>query len=220
MGAVSTGGGGGSGFVFTEENYNNGYTSLNYIGGNWGLGAEYFLDENSYTIAGDSSMPSPDGGTIVGKTGNGYAKITMVEADEEEDVIRLTLNGEAEISILVGSTYEDAGATLIKNNENISEEIIITGSVNTEAAGEYTITYSYEEYSVTRTVIVTEPAPETDMEYNYTGAVQTYVVPRSGRYKLETWGAERRKRIYICNISISKKRGRKRRIFNRNCIFN
>lgn len=134
-------------------------------------------------------MPHPNGGTMVGKTGNGYARITIIGT--EEDIVSLTLNGEEEISILVGDTYEDEGATLIRNNQDVSEELTITGEVDINVAGIYTITYSYRNYSVTRTVEVKEPLTNQEIDFSYLGSVQTYVVPQTGRYKLETWGASR-----------------------------
>jgi hypothetical protein len=34
--------------------------------------------KNGEAISGDQSMPNPNGGTMVGKTGHGYARITYV----------------------------------------------------------------------------------------------------------------------------------------------
>ena len=47
-----------------------------------GGGSSYIIDvENGATIAGNSSMPSPTGGTETGHASNGYARITFVSAN-------------------------------------------------------------------------------------------------------------------------------------------
>ena len=61
--------GGGSGYVLTDSSYKpSGYL----------LGSEYYLS-NAQTIAGNQSFPTPGGGTEKGHSGNGYARITVVE---------------------------------------------------------------------------------------------------------------------------------------------
>lgn len=40
-------------------------------------------------------------------------------------------------------------------------------------------------------------------DFDSTGGMQEYIVPITGIYKLEVWGAERRKWLYICNVSSS-----------------
>lgn len=64
--------------MFTEANYNAGYTSSEYTGGTWLLGSQYYLT-NAQTIAGNASMPTKRGlGTMTGNEGHGYAKITFL----------------------------------------------------------------------------------------------------------------------------------------------
>lgn len=62
------GGGGGSGFVWTGANAPSGYL----------LGAEYCLT-NAKTIAGNTSFAGPSGTAETGHSGNGYARITVIE---------------------------------------------------------------------------------------------------------------------------------------------
>ena len=64
-------GGGGSGYVYTSS------TASNYPSG-CKLNSSYYLT-NAQTIAGGSSFSSPSGGTEVGHSGNGYARITKVQ---------------------------------------------------------------------------------------------------------------------------------------------
>lgn len=63
------GGGGGSGFVWTGSNAPNGYR----------LGSQYYLN-NASTVAGNTSFVSPTGATETGHAGNGYVRITVIEA--------------------------------------------------------------------------------------------------------------------------------------------
>lgn len=62
-------GGGGSGYVLTDSSYK----PTGYL-----LGSEYYLS-NAQTIGGNQSFPSPGGGNETGHSGNGYARITLVE---------------------------------------------------------------------------------------------------------------------------------------------
>ena len=62
---------GGSGYIYTSS------TASNYPSG-CKLNSSYYLT-NAQTIAGGSSFSSPSGGTEVGHSGNGYARITKVQ---------------------------------------------------------------------------------------------------------------------------------------------
>lgn len=62
--------GGGSGYVYTAD------TATNYPSGCL-LNSSYYLAE-AQTIAGNTSFPSPNGGTETGHGGNGYARITVL----------------------------------------------------------------------------------------------------------------------------------------------
>ena len=65
------GGGGGSGYVYTAE------SAKNYPTGCL-LNPSYYLTDTQL-IAGNQSLPSPDGGNITGKQGNGLCRITVLE---------------------------------------------------------------------------------------------------------------------------------------------
>lgn len=75
---------------------------------------------------------------------------------------QITLNGEREIRIKVGETFSDPGATATDSTDgNLTNKITKTGTVDTNTAGEYKITYTVKnsagkEATVTRTVIVEE----------------------------------------------------------------
>ena len=64
-----TGGGGGSGYALTESSHKpSGYN----------VSEEFYL-EYTQLIPGDQSMPNPNGGTMVGNSGHGFARITRVD---------------------------------------------------------------------------------------------------------------------------------------------
>lgn len=67
------GGGGGSGYIYTAN------TAGNYPSGCL-LTSKYYL-EDAQTIAGNASMPSTDGSTETGHSGDGYARITAVKVE-------------------------------------------------------------------------------------------------------------------------------------------
>lgn len=76
----------------------------------------------------------------------------------------ITLTGASTINLEVGDTYTELGATATDNEDgDISSNIVITGTVNTNTAGTYTRFYNVSDSAgnaasqVTRTVIVTEP---------------------------------------------------------------
>ena len=71
QGANSTGGGGGSGYVYTSA------TASSYPSGCL-LNSSYYLTE-AQTIAGNTSFTAPDGTAETGHSGNGFARITLLD---------------------------------------------------------------------------------------------------------------------------------------------
>ena len=60
----------------------------------------------------------------------------------------ITIIGEANTSVVWGTTYTDAGATAFDSIDgDITEDIITTGEVNTSIEGNYTITYTVSNSS-------------------------------------------------------------------------
>jgi len=76
----------------------------------------------------------------------------------------LTVLGDNPVNIYIGETYTDAGAIALDNLAgNITDKIIITGTVNPNVPGEYTITYTIKdlfdnETTATRTINVIDNA--------------------------------------------------------------
>jgi len=77
----------------------------------------------------------------------------------------ITLIGSSTLTLTVGDTYTDAGATAYDDVDgDITEKIITTGTVNTGVAATYTITYTVSDAAAnvataTRTVVVKVPEP-------------------------------------------------------------
>ena len=88
--------------------------------------------------------------------------IGYVNVIEDTTAPVITLIGENAITLEVGTSYNDAGATALDNNDgDLSASIIVTGTVDTSKVGMYTITYSATNASentatATRTVIVVD----------------------------------------------------------------
>lgn len=102
-------------------------------------------------------------------------KCDVCKADSAGPVI--TLNGNATINLKVGEKYVEQGAKAVDAVDgDVTSKIITTGTVNTAAAGTYTITYTVSDSSgntskATRTVKVTAaepPKPNTNTTTNTT----------------------------------------------------
>ena len=70
----------------------------------------------------------------------------------------ITVTGDNPVSIVLGSTYTDAGATAVNGDESAAEVTTDASSINTSLLGSYTVTYSstneYGTTNATRTVNV------------------------------------------------------------------
>ncbi len=94
-------------------------------------------------------------------------KCTEHTAENSEDNAKPTLNlvGQETIKLKVGEKYTEQGATATdKVDGDITNKIMISGSVNTSKAGTYTVTYKVKnskdmETTKTRTVIVEGEKP-------------------------------------------------------------
>ena len=104
--------------------------------------------------------------TAVDNSGNqATATRTVNVVDTTAPVI--TLVGDSQVNLEVGSTYTDAGATASDNYDgDISSQIVVVNNVDVNTLGSYTVTYSVSDSSsnaasvVTRTVnVVDQTAP-------------------------------------------------------------
>ncbi|MBM2819525.1 MAG: hypothetical protein HW410_1207, partial [Nitrosarchaeum sp.] len=98
-------------------------------------------------------------------TGNSGPIVTALYTIDTISPI-ITLNGNAHVSIDIGSSYADAGAVANDNVDgNITPSIITSNPVNTSVLGSYTVTYNISDVAgnsatqVTRTVEVVDQVP-------------------------------------------------------------
>ena len=122
----------------------------------------------SIAITGDSVNPAVSGTYIIrydvsDVAGNAAAQVirTVIVADTTIPVISLV--GSTPTNHQQGTVYTDAGATASDNTDgNITANIAVTGSVNENLAGSYTLTYNVSDaagnaaVTVTRTVNVAD----------------------------------------------------------------
>ena len=115
----------------------------------------YITCKNIYKTDGYGTKPT-DGSQNKNKT--------QTQNDTEKPVI--TLFGDEEITIIVDEEYEELGATAMDNVDgDITDNIKITGEVDTSEVGTYTITYTVSDAAKNkatkkRTVIVVEEDEE------------------------------------------------------------
>lgn len=103
----------------------------------------------------------------------------------------ITLNGNGTINIFVGETYVEQGVTII-DNVDTDLSAIISGAVDTDVAGSYTLTYTVtdaanNQSSISRTIIVEEnitPGPNSDAFIFYSDKNDSFAMEYWG----DTWG--------------------------------
>lgn len=107
------GGGGGSGYIYTSS------TASNYPSGCL-LNSSYYLT-NAITATGDTLFTSPTGANEIGHTGNGYIRITVIEAKSSRNTlvkVPQTLPSTyspIEYLQFTGTQYIDTGAIVDSN---------------------------------------------------------------------------------------------------------
>jgi len=174
---------------------------------------------DSYTELGASAVDNYDGtvaATITGtvnvstlgtytitysytdSSGNISTSVTRTVIVRDTEAAAITLNGSSTIYVEYGSTYTELGASAVDNYDG-TDTAAISGSVNVNVLGTYTITYNYTDSSgnistsVTRTVIVRDTTPavitlaagstmyvEFGSNYNDAGATWTDLYDGSG----------------------------------------
>lgn len=131
------GGGGGSGYIYTS-------TSASTYPSGCLLNSQHYL-ENATTLAGNAAFTSPIGASETGHTGDGYIRITVIEATSGNTLVKTTSNTWKEqkqmfvnigVSTAIpnnlvvleyiestGTQYIDAGITV---NKNDNKELIMS----------------------------------------------------------------------------------------------
>lgn len=91
--------------------------------------------------------------SVADSSGN-KAKITRKLTYQDKTKPEITLNGNDNVTLYVGTTYKDEGA---KANDNcdgdLTKEIKTTGAVDTNKVGKYTITYKVKDKNENETVL-------------------------------------------------------------------
>ncbi len=106
------------------------------------------------------------------------AIIDQVQYDTTRPII--TLNGQSQVSLTVGDTYTDAGATCTDDTDGAISTLDDSANVDTQTPNSYTITYSCTDTSgniatpVYRTVTVAEPQTPVTVDATLIATVQSY----------------------------------------------
>src|SRR5699024_9086161 len=83
---------------------------------------------------------------VADSSGNITTETRKVVVLEDDEAPVITLNDDTPIELEVGETYEETGATAEDNVDgDITDDIEITGGVNTNKVGDYTITYTVSD---------------------------------------------------------------------------
>lgn len=256
-------GAGGSGYVLTA-------TSSKPTG--YALGEKYFTSD-SRLLSGAESMPAPTGGTQIGQTGNGFARITQLVVPPKLTITPSTTQwtsqnvsfnvqmekGEHDLKEMVlpdGTKTTDTNRTYTVSNNgtytfkaidvmgNETVETVTVSSIDKTAptatlsaaspsgnrvklnltsiadtggsgiksillpngvlATGSTASYSVSKNGIYEFVITDNAGNQTvksievttlndstiEWSFAYSGAIEEFPIPRSGKYKIETWGAE------------------------------
>ena len=117
-----------------------------------------------------------------------------VETTPKKEEPTITLNGDANISLTVGDTYIEQGATAKDDNDgDITSKIKPSGTVSTTKVGKYTITYSVtnskgKTATTKRTITVKakETPKQNETKENTTSEKENTTKPDEGSNKNET----------------------------------
>ena len=93
-------------------------------------------------------------------------------------------SNEYAVYVKLGNSFVDPG---YKNWNGTEPTKTWETPLDINQEGSYYLVYDFDGYLVRRKVVVIS---KIDFEYDYTGSVQTFTAPLSGRYKLEVWGAQ------------------------------
>ena len=130
---------------------------------------------NNIVITGSVDTSSPGTYTVTytvndaSNNTSSIARTITINPDTTAPVI--TLNGQSSITLSVGDTYSEAGATANDNVDgNLTNNIVITGSVDTSSPGTYTLSYTVSDAagntsSIERTITVQASTANTSQAF-------------------------------------------------------
>ena len=192
------GGGGGGGFYGGGSGTSSSSGTDTY-GGGGGSGYLNTALAESQTIAGNATMPNPNGGNMTGREGDGYARITpyvLGHCETDAKAVTVTVNPISANDITVGGNSTSCGnsATLTASglsgvtykwySDAACTILVATGSTFTTPVLNNTSIYYVK--AVKENLVEGTATP-----FEYTGSVQSYSVPSgTAAVKLEVWGAQ------------------------------
>lgn len=103
-----------------------------------------------------------------------FARVAWPNISREPE---MTLLGDAQITISAGTDFQDEGAKAFIRKKDVSDQIYVTGEVDTAVPGTYDLAYNvdgrWETYSVDRTVTVVDTdAPQITLNQDETVTVE------------------------------------------------
>ncbi len=136
-----------------------------YVAGTVALLMSLYPDASQETmkdaiLSSGDMVPALDGKTVSGKRLNAFAALSAISSVDITPPV-ITLIGSASVSLTVGDTYTEQGATATDDVDG-TVSVIIAGNVETSTAGVYTRTYNATDTAgnhavqVSRTITVSE----------------------------------------------------------------
>ena len=188
--ADNNAGSGGSGYVWTSATASSAPSGYN-------VSSSYYLSD-AETIAGNATMPNPDGGTMTGREGHGYARITFyvqnhITCTSQPKQVALTVTpltppSAQDLTICPDNTASFSvdpavsGYTYHWQSESGSDTG--TGNSFTTASLDNTTTYQITATKAFDRIVAA-------YDFDYIGEMQEVVAPSDADYAiLEVWGAE------------------------------
>lgn len=101
------------------------------------------------------------------------------ETEGVSGIVRFKLLGDETMLVKLGTSYQEPGCEVIYRGEDITKTVQITGDVNGQVVGLYTVNYTYTnpdgiKTTISRKVIVADPTVTTDISGQYITATGTY----------------------------------------------
>jgi hypothetical protein len=159
-----------TGFVKTSPNNTDGYFGVRGSKGNILKEVKYGYHANYTKLT--VQFNSGDNTLVTIFTGMHANEPKWVQADDymlvpvDQTPPVITLNGDANIELSLGDSFTDLGATALDNLDgDLSDKITVTGEVNTNIVGTYTLTYNVTDTDGNKAVEATRTINVTGEDY-------------------------------------------------------
>lgn len=134
---------------------------------------------SSIVISGSVNVDIADTYTVTysvsDAAGNNTSATRTVIVNPDTTVPVITLNGASTITLNVGDTYNELGATATDNYDgDITSSIVISGTVNTNIVGAYSVNYNVSDSSGNNATQVTRTVNVDDVISGCTGGISTF----------------------------------------------